>query len=379
MPNEEIPINPAVLAWARERSGVTLADAKQSFKNIDAWEEGTSFPTYPQLEQLSESFKIPIAVFFFPKPPESPPIAETFRTIPDAEFTSLPGQIRLLLRKAKAMQLNLAELHSGVNPAEKLITRDFQVSSRIDVQRLASTVREYLDVPLEQQTQWADDDDALSGWRSALLKVGIYTFKDAFRASEFSGFCLYDEIFPIIYVNNTTSKTRQIFTLFHELAHLIFHTSGIDTLKDEFIPNLDARSKRIEVLCNEFAAKFLLPEKVINAELEGKPPTEATATSIASKFHVSREVIFRIFLDRGQITKDVYTEATVRWAAQKKADSSGGNHYWTKIAYLGRDYIGLAFNQYHRRRIDSEQLAEYLDTKPKNLSTLEEYYVRGGE
>jgi hypothetical protein len=48
-----------------------------------------------------------------------------------------------------------------------------------------------------------------------------------------------------------------------------------------------------------------------------------------------------------------------------------------KRAYLGRDYVALAFSQYHQNRIDETQLGEYLDMKPKNVGTLEEYFVRG--
>jgi hypothetical protein len=64
---------------------------------------------------------------------------------------------------------------------------------------------------------------------------------------------------------------------------------------------------------------------------------------------------------------------------QKKGGEGGGNFYNTKIAYLGREYIGLALRQYHQNRIDENQLADYLDVKPKNVSTLEEYFVSGAE
>jgi hypothetical protein len=49
---------------------------------------------------------------------------ETSRTLPNAEFEHIPGKVRLLLRKAKALQLNLMELTGGRNPAARLITRD---------------------------------------------------------------------------------------------------------------------------------------------------------------------------------------------------------------------------------------------------------------
>ena len=77
-------------------------------------------------------------------------------------------------------------------------------------------------------SQWRKDDTALTAWRSAFYRVGVTVFKDAFGADEFCGFSLYDEEFPVIYVNNSNAKTRQTFTLFHELAHLLQSTSGVD-------------------------------------------------------------------------------------------------------------------------------------------------------
>ena len=380
MANDQIPITPALVTWARKRAGLSVTDAAQKFPRIKEWEKAASFPTYPQLEAMADAFKLPIAVFFFPEPPQVPPIAETFRTLADVEFERLPSAIRLLLRKAKAMQLNLLEMTQGQNPATHLITRDLALDLKQPVAELAVAVRAYLGVSIEQQQDWPDDDAALKGWRDALQAAGIFVFKDAFRQDEFSGFCLYDDVFPIIYVNNSSTKTRQIFTLFHELAHLLFHTSGVDTVHDEVVAYIDDGEKQaIEVRCNAFAAGFLLPESAFDDAMKGRAASEAIAEEIAARFHVSREFIFRRFLDRGQITRVAYNEASARWTAQqKKAGHGGGDYYWTKLTYLGREYVGLALRQYHRNIIDEEQLGEYLDTKPRNLQTLEDYFAEGG-
>jgi len=374
--SEGIPVNKDVITWARKRAGLSEKEAAQKFPKIAAWEAGTALPSYPQLEAMAEEFRIPIAVFFFPQPPNVPPIQETFRTLPDAEFERLPRRIQQLLRKAKAFQLGLYELTQGRNPAERLITRELEFSAQISVDAMAARVRGYLDVTLEQQAAWRDDDAALKEWRQALYRVGVFIFKDAFREESFSGFSLYDNVFPIIYVNNSAAKTRQIFTLFHELAHLLFQTSGIDPIDGQYIERLTQQPQRIEVLCNRFAARFLVPEKAFESAFAGHEATERTAEILAAHFHVSREAIFRRFLDRGLITQDNYTRAARRWAEQKQ-EGSGGNPYWSKLAYLGLDYVALAFGQYHENRIDEVQLGEYLDMKAKNVGTLEEYFVRG--
>jgi Zn-dependent peptidase ImmA (M78 family) len=377
MPYDELPVTPALITWARARTGVSLEDATKAFKHIQQWEDGESFPTYPQLEQLADAFKVPVAVFFFPAPPIVPDISETFRTLPDVEFEQLPSPIRLLLRKGKALQLNLMELTGGRNIARRLITRDLTFNANMNLHTMAEQVRDYLGLSLEVQKSWPDDDTALKQWRDALFAAGIYVFKDAFRNDEFSGFCIYDEIFPIIYVNNSSAKTRQIFTLFHELAHLLFKTSGIDTIHDEYISHLTDSAQRIEILCNRFAAEFLLPEQAFNEAIRGLAATEATAEQIAASFHVSREVVFRRFLDHRLIDQRTYNEAAARWSAQQHAGGAGGDYYWTKLSYVGRDYVALALSQYRQNRIDERQLADYLDIKLKNLPGLEDYFARG--
>jgi len=328
------------------------------------------------LEALATALKVPIAVFFFPEPPKVPDIAQTFRTLPDAEFEHIPGRVKLLLRKAKAFQLNLMELTSGKNPAPRVITNDFRFASDADLVDAADKVRTYLGVSLETQQSWQDDDAALKAWRQALQAVGVYIFKDAFKADEFSGFCLFDDVFPLIYVNNSSAKTRQIFTLFHELAHLLFNTSGIDTLHGDYITKLQGDSKNIEIFCNRFAAEFLLPERIFATAMRGQTATEATAELLASRYHVSREFVFRRFLEHNWIDEVAYTEAAKRWSQQRGA-GSGGDYYWTKLSYLGRDYVALALSEFHKSRINETQLADYLDTKPKNLAGIEDYFARG--
>jgi Zn-dependent peptidase ImmA (M78 family) len=367
---EEIPVNPKLITWARDRAGLTVAEAALKFAHIAAWEAGTSFPTYPQLERLADEFKLPVAAFFFPEPPSLPPIRESFRTLPDTEFDEIPRQVRFLLRKAKALQLNLVELTQGRNPAARLITHDLVFPDDISIPRIAKRVREYLGIPLAEQYQWADDDTALKIWRSTLQRNGIFIFKDAFRVDTYSGFSLYDDEFPIIYVNNSSTKTRQTFTIFHELAHLLFHTSGIDTLDDPYIPRLPEDQQRIEILCNRFAAEFLVPTAAFNEAMASRDHAERAAEQVAERFHVSREVIYRRFLERGWIDEAEYTRAARVWGSQR-IGGGGGNWYRTQITCLGREYMELAFQQYYQNRIDDKQLAEYLDTKPRNVGILD--------
>ena len=367
MNSDALPVTPAVVRWARTRAGFSLEDATKYFKKISAWEEGYDAPTYPQLEQMAEKFKCPVAVFFFPQPPDLPSAENSFRTLSYEVIAAIPRTVRKFLRQAQAMQLNLSELNDGINPAQHLITRELSISPNTSLEKLAAAVRQFLGVSLVEQLSWGGVDKALDTWRDAFARVGVFVFKEAFRSDEYFGFSLYDAEFPIVYINNTSAKSRQIFTLFHELGHLLFHTSGIDIVNGDFINRLQEDGRKIEVMCNVLAARVLVPDDEFARRVKGQAPDRNTAAFLADQFSVSREVIYRKMLDRGLIDQREYTSATKFWASQVKSAREGGNYYNSHYAYLGSRYVELAFTRYHERRFDDIRLAEYLNLKPKSL------------
>jgi transcriptional regulator with XRE-family HTH domain len=215
-------IQPNILQWARDRAGYSVSQVAERFQKrpqvIKDWEAGLAAPTYPQLEKLAALYKRPVALFFFPKPPEEPEVQQEFRSIPNSELEELEPTTRYLLRVAHAYQISLNELNDGKNPDPKKIFRDIQCPDFHDVAEVAQQIREYLAIDMETQTSWRTSDGALKSWREAVERVGVYVFKNSFRQKSISGFCLVDNEFPVIFLNNSTTKNRQIFTLFHELG-----------------------------------------------------------------------------------------------------------------------------------------------------------------
>jgi Zn-dependent peptidase ImmA (M78 family) len=390
-----IPVNPELLRWARVSVGMSLEDVAHRFKKdveeIEAWEQpGGASPTYAQLEKLAyEIYKRPLALFFFPEPPQEESIEQSFRTLPEYELQRIPPRIRILRRKAKVLQLNLAELYEGVNPAQSNISRDLSFSPEVAASKMAEEVRAYLGIGLAEQQTWKQAEDAFKHWRDVLEEHGIYVFKDTFNPpgkkrapridSPFSGFCLYDDHFPLIYVNNNNADTRQIFTLFHELAHLLMHTGGVDTRQDDYIEYLSGDDKRIEVLCNRFASEFLVPASDFDQRVQGLAIDEPAISTLAGLYCVSREVILRRLLDQDRVSKSYYDEKVKQWFAERvKNGGTGGSHYLNKGAYLGERYIELVFSHYHQNRITLEQAAEYLGETAKNMPGMEDWLFKRG-
>lgn len=377
----QLPITPSVLRWARNRSGYSIdeLEATKQFSRIRLWECENSdvYPTYSQLEKLASKFKVPIAVFFFPEPPVLPSIIETFRTVESTFLENLPPRIYYLMRKAKAFQLSLSELNTDSPRKETLITKRFEGRITNNFTALANQVRDYLNISIDQQLSWRDESTALSEWRSVLESVGVNVFKDQFRVAEYSGFCLFDDLFPVIYVNNSNTKTRQIFTLFHELAHLIFQTSGIDDSRDHLSRVEVIKKNNIEIDCNKFAAAVLVPDDVFERYYDKNDISDGSVTKIAKIFHVSRELVFRKILEKKHITQNEYKNAVYRWTAQMTTKKPGGDYYRNVITYLGKDFIRLAFSNYYQNNIDKYEIAEHLNLKPNHLEKLENHYLNG--
>lgn len=374
-------ISPAVLVWARERAGLSIAEVAARIGKapevVAAWERGESFPAYGQLETLAEDvFKRPVALFFFPEPPAEQTVRHEFRTLPEADAESLSSDTRYALRDAHAFQLSLREISGGQNPAFRLISRDIRPSPDQDLVQLASALRDYLGISLAVQQSWRNAEVALTEWRDAVEACGVFVFKRSFKDSDISGFCLHDDVFPIVVINNSTPFTRQVFTLFHELAHILFGVSSITRSDPRSTASFVPAYAPIEVACNRLAAEFLVPSASLPWQDFRADEQDDFVSDMAARYNVSREVVLRRLLDRGLVTRDTYVAHALEWNTEAPRDGggeSGGNYYSTQAVYLSRAMLGMTFSQYRAGRLSLPEVAEHLRMKAKNVAKFENY------
>ena len=380
---QPIPINPSVLQWARETAGLQIDEVVQKLKRkritrqtIEAWEKGEETPTYIELENLAYNvYKRPIALFFFPNPPEEETPKQSFRTLPGEEIDALTSRAHYLLKQAKALQINLQELYDNVNPTDRQILHDIKFLPDTHITQAVNIVRDYLTISLDIQFSWKSEDEAFKAWRSALENCGIFVFKEAFQEDTISGFCFFDQEFPIIYINNSMPCTRQIFTLFHELAHLLFRIGGIDKRNDDYINYLHGDDRKIETFCNQFAGAFLVPDDDFeNRVNEINTENDIQITKLSHLYRVSREVILRKLFDRKIVNQQQYRSMVEDWNNKSSnKGGSGGNYYLNKGVYLGTAYIEKVFQKMYQNRISMEQASEYLGVKATNMPKMEQW------
>jgi len=382
---ERLPLNNSVLVWARTSIGLSQEDvANRMSKGVDeiiGWERGDSSPSYPQLERLAhEIYKRPVAVFFFPEVPKEDSPKTEFRTLPDTAVAELPPEMVKLYRKAKLFQLYLEELFEQEKPVKTSLLDSFELNEKSQSAAITKAIRKVLGVSIEEQSKWRSTETAFKKWREALEANGIFVFKDGFRSDDYSGFCLYDVKYPIIFVNNSMPDSRQAFTLFHELGHLLYRSGGIDFRSREAVRSYSGYYLNVEVSCNRFANELLVPQEVFDS-FEPKI-SESQFQMLAEYFSVSREVILRNYLDRGVVDPNYYEEMAAKWAEQaknKKDNESGGSYYYSQKAYLGERYINLVYSKYYQSKITIDNVAEYLNIKVRNLPTFEHLVMEGGK
>jgi Zn-dependent peptidase ImmA (M78 family) len=377
-------INPEILRWAREKSGFTISQIASSLKKqpsvISEWENGESVPTYNQLEKLAYSlYKRPLALFFFPSPPEEPNTSEEFRTLPDFEISNLSPDTIYAIRKGKAYQESLYELSNGVNPAKRKIFKDIQIDSNDPFDIVSEKIRKYLGVTLEDQSKFSDTTFALKKWREKIEEAGIFIFKRSFTQREISGFCLNDDVFPLIYLNNSTAKSRQIFSIFHELAHILLDSSGVTKSDITYISSLSGNNKRIEVFCNSFAGEFLVPNYDFFNRFDPNQDIDKSVSELSNFYNASREVILRKLLDHNYVSEEIYEEKSKEWIKEYQEyrnSRTGGNYYANQATYLGDQYMQLAFSRYYEGSLSLQSLADHLNIKAKSVDGLEQQMLR---
>lgn len=379
-------VSPKVLKWARSSLGLDLYEVSQemgkSIEIIEKWESGEESPTYAQLEKLAYTvYKRPLAVFFMPEPPNEPNIKTEFRTFFGFQGNKLEKDTHLAIRDGKAKQLYLSEFVENNNAQDFVEWLKKLRLANQPIVEIAKQVRGLLQVSESAIQKTKKTEEALELWRDAIEDKGIFIFKRAFKQKNISGFCLLHDNYPVIYLNNKTSFTRQIFTIFHELAHLAFNVSGVCSVDNSFINLLDPTDKNIEEWCDKFAAELLVPTSSFLA-LMGNLFDKNRIEAIAKHFRVSPAVIARKSFDVGLIDKTWLTELMDEyfpdnWRTHKKAEDgkSSGDYYNTQLQYLSRRYLLEAYKKYSSGSISSSTVSDYLGIKVTSLAGLESRLV----
>jgi Zn-dependent peptidase ImmA (M78 family)/transcriptional regulator with XRE-family HTH domain len=380
--NLSFNLSPDVLFWARDSMGYSIEQAADKVgvpvdKYLD-WELGRKTPTYKQLENLAEKvFKRSVAFLFLSKPPLVDSINKDFRSLSNEQIANLSPEIRIAVRRAKRYQVILDEVDSK-NPNR--LFANFKVSVKDTPSATAIRLREFLNFPMSDQKSWKQDD-AHRNFQRIIESTGLYIFKMQMPMQEARAFCLTGE-YPVIVLNTDDSKNGMIFSMFHEMCHILFNNN--DVFKDSQSGELNKEYSEIETFCNRFAASFLVPDEYFIQDVQYLSKSTNTFNdrsilNLARTYNVSGEVIARKLLALDLISVDLFWQLKSGWDSAAKylkekqneklrESENGGLNPAIKIIYSkGAPYISKVLSAYSEGVISSSDLSNYLETKLKNI------------
>lgn len=337
MAASRIHINPEILKAAIVRSGKRIDDCVKNDTVLANWLEEKKAPTLKQLESFSKKYHIPFGYLFL----DSLPVEETpipvFRKGKDANNFNLNVYDTVFLMQKRQDWLS-----------EYLEENEFDALHYVAAYK-NKDVNEVVDALyrlLKLERGWAEDafnhQNALNILTERMEDNGIIVSFNSIvgnnshrkiEVDECRGFALVNDYAPFIFINSGDSKAAQIFTIIHEMAHvLIGFSAGYG------IENIWKSKNSDEQFCDKVAAEFLVPFYLLKEDWETKPMLFA---DIAKKYKVSTLVIARRALDCDLISKNDFLRFYRSYKANiqlKSNASNGGNFYRTAVKRISRTF-----------------------------------------
>ena len=372
-----VTVKTELIRWAIDRSGLPAEELFKRFPKLDDWKTGKRQPTFRQLENFARITMTPFGFLFLDEPPiEELPIPD-FRTVGD---TPLQRPSPNLLETIHTMQRRQAWMRDVMIDEGHEELRFVGSCTRIrNFKSLAQRIRQELDLDADWAEPLATWEDALRTLRNAIERLGVLVFTDSrvgfsnsrkLDPEEFRGFVICDTYAPVIFVNSADSKSAQLFTLSHELAHVWLGSDGLFNLV-----NMMPSGEETERFCNRVAAEFLIPGYKLTERWDEASATEKPFHTIARWFKVSPVVAARRALDLNLITRpeffQFYKEDQEDWRHRKmerRKKKGGGNFYRTQDVRLGRRFASTVVRAAREGRILYRDAYRLTDLKGETFS-----------
>jgi Zn-dependent peptidase ImmA (M78 family) len=365
----KVTVNGRVLAWARTTAGLTVQEAAKRAgvkpERYESWEAGQAM-TLGQLEALARAFGRTPAFFFIPTTPQS-------RDTPDQDFrgagaTPSPALAREILKAGERRRAFIASTSERIDRQVPTLPRNKTLAESIP------QVRQALGVSIETQMGFKDSAVALRTWIDAVnRRFGVLVFQmSGIPLDECRGFSIYEAEHAVIVINGADTVEARVFTLFHELGHLILRSGGICTL---YTPS------GIERQCNAFAGALLIPRTFVQdldvpldhlSELAGllKVSQSAIAVRLRDLDLITQEQLNGVLADAARII----AEARERQRElQRRSDKkSFVPRYELQLRNLGRWYVGTVLDAMNSDVISRTDAAYYLESKLSTVARMEQ-------
>jgi Zn-dependent peptidase ImmA (M78 family) len=333
-----VNINPKVLRWAREESGFEIREIAERvgvpINRYESWESDGEGVPLGKLKSIAGQYKRQLAVFFLEQTPEKVRKPQDYRNLTPSR-SKLSRKNLAVLRDVAYFRHVALELMGDHYWKERYAW--LPETKTVNSKGTVDWLRAKLGIEVNDQFNWKTPNEAYRAWRNAIeSQLGILIFQFPMSLQEIQGFCFTDSYPMAITVNSNHSYTARIFSIFHELAHVLDKQSSLCLWENV------GENQNAEFRCNSFAGAFLVP----SGELRTANTLEEIKM-LASRFKISPEVYLRRLREQNAIGSDAFfvllkeirssflkpkpTKAAIKIKPEVKSRASRGETFYTIV------------------------------------------------
>lgn len=329
-----VDVEPALLAWACERSGLDADELASKFPKLHEWESRELTPTLKQLEKFARATRTPVGYFFLLAPPEEEIPIPDFRTIVDKSVARPSPDLLDTIYQCQQRQDWYRDYARSIGLDQ--VSQVGSLSTAVAIADAAAEITAALSFDVGMRgSSWTE---AFAHLRDQAEEIGVMVMVSGVVGSnthrklnpeEFRGFALVDSMAPLVFVNGADTKAAQIFTLAHELAHIWL---GESALSDA---DLGAQTtNQIERWCNQVAAEVLVPLEALRSAFDAHADLTDELDRLAHRFKSSTLVVLRRVYEAGYLDwieyRSAYRDELSRIMELIGGRGEGGDFYNTQ-------------------------------------------------
>ena len=349
---ERIDIHPDRLRWAFQRASFTEENAVKHFPMLDDWLTEQKKPTINQLKNFAAKFHVPFAYLFLENPPSE--------SIPFPMFRGEAGSHDHFDVNVYDTVMNILSRQEWLE--EYLVENDVETCGFIGsigfdtpISQTVAQIRSILQLDSRWAFSLSSPEAAVGILYQRLEDVGIFMAFNGIVGNNTHrklsveacrGFAMANDKAPYIFVNSDDSKSAQLFTIIHEMTHLMLGISAGHAGSE--VLNQDA----IERYCDMVAAEFLVPAVELKAIWNNNPKL------VSRRFKASELTVARRAHDVGIMSDEEYREFWLMYynrPLKSKKANSGGNFYLTSVKRVGYKFAILIRNAVNNRQLTYTQ------------------------
>lgn len=348
----KIQIEPKILRSLRESSGYSIEDIAKKIKMAPhelEKAESTQLPlTLMQIKKLADIYHRPLASFFTDKPPRIP-------VVPDHRINRdkrLTPEVFLAERRAYYLVSKILEISDKRSKIPNY-------PESLNAIELSREFRNYLNIEL---IKYKKPTEFLSYYKEVIERnLLVLIIEYPIKAEDVRAFSIFSDL-SVIVLNEDDHPKIKLFSLFHEICHLLKKTSGICSIE------MDEQNQGIESFCNLFSAEFLVPAEDIRKELSNLVIDSESISRLSDIYGVSKQVVMLRLLSLGYIDLPTYRKFKEGYE-EKLIKGRGGfrRKNWVKIFLnrVGNLTIQEVTNAYKKGDITFYEASNILNLKPK--------------